>query len=51
MWLFWLFKENNLNTKNMKIINTGFKDLKVIAHRSHSDFRGSLRETYNKKNN
>ena len=33
----------------MRIINTGFKDLKVIAHRSHSDFRGSLRETYNKK--
>ena len=33
----------------MKIINTGFKDLKIIAHKKHSDFRGSLRETYNKK--
>ena len=33
----------------MKIINTGFKDLKIIAHKRHSDFRGSLRETYNKK--
>ena len=33
----------------MNIINTGFKDLKIIAHKKHSDFRGSLRETYNKK--
>ena len=33
----------------MKIINTGFKDLRIIAHKRHSDFRGSLRETYNKK--
>ena len=33
----------------MRIINTGFKGLKIIAHKSHSDFRGSLRETYNKK--
>ncbi len=33
----------------MKIIKTKFKDLKVIAHRRHSDSRGSLRETYNKK--
>ena len=33
----------------MKIINTGFRDLKIIAHKRHSDFRGSLRETYNKK--
>ena len=33
----------------MRIINTGFKDLRIIAHKSHSDFRGSLRETYNKK--
>ena len=33
----------------MKIINTGIKDLKIIAHKRHSDFRGSLRETYNKK--
>ena len=33
----------------MKIINTGFKDLKIIAHKRHLDFRGNLRETYNKK--
>ena len=33
----------------MKIINTAFKDLKIIAHKRHFDFRGSLRETYNKK--
>ena len=33
----------------MKIFNTDFKDLKIIAHKKHSDFRGSLRETYNKK--
>ena len=33
----------------MRITNTGFKDLRIIAHKSHSDFRGSLRETYNKK--
>ena len=33
----------------MRIINTNFKDLIIIAHKSHSDFRGSLRETYNKK--
>ena len=33
----------------MKIINTGFKDLKIIAHKRHSDSRGSLRETYIKK--
>ena len=33
----------------MKIINTGFKDLKIIAHKRHSDSRGSLRETYSKK--
>ena len=33
----------------MRIINTGFKDLRIIAHKSHSDFRGNLRETYNKK--
>ena len=33
----------------MKIINTGIKDLKIIAHKRHTDFRGSLRETYNKK--
>ena len=33
----------------MKIIYTGLKDLKIIAHKRHSDFRGSLRETYRKK--
>ena len=33
----------------MRIINTDFKDLRIIAHKNHSDFRGSLRETYNKK--
>ena len=33
----------------MKIINTGFKNLKIISHKKHSDSRGSLRETYNKK--
>ena len=33
----------------MRIINTGFKDLRVIAHKSYFDSRGSLRETYNKK--
>ena len=33
----------------MKIINTGFKGLKIIAHKKYSDSRGSLRETYNKK--
>ena len=33
----------------MRIINTGFKNLRIIAHKSHSDIRGSLRETYNKK--
>ena len=33
----------------MRIINTNFKDLRIIAHKNHSDFRGSLRETYNKK--
>ena len=33
----------------MRIINTNFKDLKIIAHKRHSDFRGCLRETYSKK--
>ena len=33
----------------MRIINTDFKDLRIIVHKSHSDIRGSLRETYNKK--
>jgi len=33
----------------MKIINTGLKDLKIIVHKNHTDFRGKLRETYNKK--
>ena len=33
----------------MKIINTSFKDLRIVSHKSHSDPRGSLRETYNRK--
>ena len=33
----------------MRIINTSLKGLKIIAHKRHSDSRGSLRETYNKK--
>ena len=33
----------------MKIIKTGFKDLRVIAHKRYIDSRGSLREMYNKK--
>ena len=33
----------------MRVVNTSFKDLKIIAHKRHSDLRGSLRETYNKK--
>ena len=33
----------------MRIIDTGLKGLKIIAHRRSSDTRGSLRETYKKK--
>ena len=33
----------------MKIINTKFKDLKVIKHRSYKDKRGFLRVTHNEK--
>ena len=33
----------------MRIINTSFKDLRIIAHKNNTDIRGSLRETYNKK--
>ena len=33
----------------MKIIDTGIKNLRIIAHKRHCDFRGSLRETYIKK--
>ena len=33
----------------MQIINTAVKGLRVIAHKRHSDARGNLRETYNKK--
>ena len=33
----------------MKIIDTGIKNLRIIVHQNHTDFRGSLRETYNKK--
>jgi len=33
----------------MKIINTKFKDLKIIKHNSFKDKRGSLRITHNQK--
>ena len=33
----------------MKVINTKFKDLKIIAHKKNSDSRGFLRETFKKK--
>ena len=33
----------------MKIINTKFKDLKIIKHNSFKDKRGFLRITYNQK--
>ena len=33
----------------MKIINTKFNGLKIIKHYRNVDFRGSLRETFNKK--
>ena len=33
----------------MKIINTKFKDLKIIQQKKHEDKRGSLRETFIKK--
>ena len=33
----------------MKIINTKFKDLKIIQQKKHGDSRGHLRETYIKK--
>ena len=33
----------------MKIINTRFKNLRIIKHKRFSDKRGSLRETYNKR--
>ena len=33
----------------MRIINTNFKGLKIIAQKRNTDSRGSLRETYNKK--
>ena len=33
----------------MKVINTKFKDLKIISHRKNSDPRGFLRETFKKK--
>ena len=33
----------------MKVINTKFKDLKIIFHRKNSDSRGFLRETFKKK--
>ena len=33
----------------MKIINTNFKDLKIIKQKNNKDSRGSLRETHNEK--
>ena len=33
----------------MKVINTKFKDLKIIQHKKHGDSRGYLRETFRKK--
>ena len=33
----------------MKVINTKFKDLKIISHRKNSDPRGYLRETFKKE--
>ena len=33
----------------MKIVNTKFKDLKIIQQKKHADSRGFLRETYIKK--
>ena len=33
----------------MKILKTKFKDLLIIKQKNHSDNRGSLRETFNKK--
>ena len=33
----------------MKVIDTKFKDLKIIKHYRNIDKRGSLRETFNKK--
>ena len=32
----------------MKVINTQFKDLKIIQQKKHDDTRGSLRETFRK---
>ena len=33
----------------MKVINTKFKDLKIISQRKNSDSRGMLRETFKKE--
>ena len=33
----------------MKVINTKFKDLKIIQQKKHKDKRGNLRETFIKK--
>ena len=33
----------------MKIVNTKFKDLKVISQKKNSDSRGNLRETFRRK--
>ena len=33
----------------MKVVNTKFKDLKIILQKKHGDVRGNLRETFRKK--
>ena len=33
----------------MKIVNTKFKDLKIISQKINSDSRGNLRETFRRK--
>ena len=33
----------------MRVINTRFKDLKIIQQKKHGDSRGNLRETYIEK--
>ena len=33
----------------MRVINTKFKNLKIIQHKKHGDSRGFLRETFRKK--
>ena len=33
----------------MKIVNTKFKDLKIISQKKNSDSRGNLRETFKRE--